>query len=186
MSVKVLLLAPVMALMSLGVTLVALDHSASYRSPLSGAEPPPPRARALEDLAAWRVAKAEEEARLAELLANLNTGTMVELGGEIVHGRGLCFNCHMVGAEGHAVIGPNLDGVGARAGQRIEGMGDVEYLTQSLYDPKAFVVEGRTAGMTAVNEPPIGLSDLDVLMVVAYLQSLGGTPTVGPDTVLEH
>jgi len=30
------------------------------------------------------------------------------------------------------------------------------------------------------------LSDLDILMVIAYLQSLGGTTTVTPETELSH
>lgn len=186
MSFKLLFLAPPVAIITLSVTLALLDHGASYRTPLAGAAQNPPRVQALADLAAWRVARAEEEARLAELLANLDTEIMVELGREIVHGRGLCFNCHRVGPEGHATTGPNLDGVGTRAGHRVEGMNDVEYLTQSLYNPKAFVVEGHVPGMTPVNEAPMSLSDLDVLMVIAYLQSLGGAPTVGPDTELEH
>jgi len=29
-----------------------------------------------------------------------------------------------------------------------------------------------------INRPPIGLTDQEILTVIAYLQSLGGTPTV--------
>jgi hypothetical protein len=32
--------------------------------------------------------------------------------------------------------------------------------------------------MPAINRPPIGLTDQEILCVIAYLQSLGGTPTV--------
>jgi hypothetical protein len=32
--------------------------------------------------------------------------------------------------------------------------------------------------MPPVNKPPIGLTDQEILCVIAYLQSLGGTPTV--------
>jgi hypothetical protein len=32
--------------------------------------------------------------------------------------------------------------------------------------------------MPPVNKPPIGLTDNEILCVIAYLQSLGGTPTV--------
>jgi hypothetical protein len=32
--------------------------------------------------------------------------------------------------------------------------------------------------MPEINKPPIGLSDEEILTVIAYLQSLGGTPTV--------
>src|SRR5688572_28219762 len=32
--------------------------------------------------------------------------------------------------------------------------------------------------MPVINRPPIGLTDQEILCVIAYLQSLGGTPTV--------
>ena len=32
--------------------------------------------------------------------------------------------------------------------------------------------------MPPINKPPIGLTDQEILCVIAYLQSLGGTPTV--------
>ena len=32
--------------------------------------------------------------------------------------------------------------------------------------------------MPVINKPPIGLNDQEILCVMAYLQSLGGTPTV--------
>jgi hypothetical protein len=57
-------------------------------------------------------------------------------------------------------------------------MNDVEYLAQSLYEPTAFVVAGFPPAMPAVNLPPIGLTDQEILCVIAALQSLGGTPTV--------
>ena len=172
------------AIAGLVATLLLLDHTAAYRSPFAGSEPRPPRADTLVELESWFQAKAAEEVRIAELLANLDTSTMVDLGRDIVHGRGLCFNCHRVGAEGQGTQGPDLDGVGARAGERVAGMSDVDYFTQSLFEPNAFVVEGFPNAMTPVDEPPISLSELDALIVIAYLQSLGGTPTVGPETEL--
>jgi len=181
-----LFIGPPAALAALALTLAGLDRGFAYHPPLAGGEPSPPRARALADLETWRRAKAEEEARMRELLANLDTPKMVEIGREIVHGRGLCFNCHRVGAEGNGKQGPDLAGVGARAGTRVPGRSDIDYLTQSLYQPRAFVVDGYPAAMTPADKPPISLSDLDVLMVIAYLQSLGGTATVTPATKLER
>src|SRR5260370_10093220 len=32
--------------------------------------------------------------------------------------------------------------------------------------------------MPPINKPPIGLTDQEILCVIAYLQTLGGTPTV--------
>jgi len=183
---RAVLLVPPAGLAVLGLTSVLLEHTQAYRSPLSGPEPRAPRAAALDDLAAWHEAKAFEEARLQELLLNLDTEKMVMLGKEIVHGRGLCFNCHRVGAAGAGQQGPDLDGVGARAKTRIPDMTDIEYLTQSVYEPRAFIVEGYPSAMTPVNEAPMSLNELDILMVVAYLQSLGSDPTITPETELVH
>ena len=47
-----------------------------------------------------------------------------------------------------------------------------------MYEPDAFVVPGFNPGMPTINRPPIGLTDQEILCVIAYLQSLGGTPTV--------
>jgi hypothetical protein len=57
-------------------------------------------------------------------------------------------------------------------------MSDVDYFAQSLYEPDVFVVPGFNPGMPTINRPPIGLTDQEILCVIAYLQSLGGTPTV--------
>ena len=47
-----------------------------------------------------------------------------------------------------------------------------------MYEPRAFVVPGFPPAMPEINKPPIGLTDQEILCVIAYLQSLGGTPTV--------
>ena len=54
----------------------------------------------------------------------------------------------------------------------------MEYFAQSLYEPDTFIVPGFNPGMPAVNKPPIGLTDQEILCVIAYLQTLGGTATV--------
>jgi mono/diheme cytochrome c family protein len=109
--------------------------------------------------------------------SDLTTADLVGVGREIMEGKGLCRTCHTIGQSG-ALRFPDLEGIGARAASRIAGMGDVEYLAQSLYEPDAFIVEGFNPGMPVVNKPPIGLTDQEILSVIAYLQSLGGTPTV--------
>ena len=47
-----------------------------------------------------------------------------------------------------------------------------------MYEPDAFIVPGFNPGMPVINKPPIGLTDQEILCVIAYLQTLGGTPTV--------
>ena len=109
--------------------------------------------------------------------ADLTTPEMVEIGREIAGGKGLCMTCHTIGQTG-ALRFPDLSGVAGRAATRVPGMSDVEYFAQSIYEPDSYIVEGFNPGMPVINVPPIGLTDQEILVVIAYLQSLGGTPTV--------
>ena len=106
-----------------------------------------------------------------------------KVGLEVMNGKGLCFTCHTMGKKGTLRF-PDLEGVGARAGSRIAGLSDTDYLAQSLYEPDKFIVEGFNPGMPQISKPPIGLTDDEIRAVVAYLQSLGGTPTVTSETQL--
>jgi hypothetical protein len=109
--------------------------------------------------------------------ADLTTPEMVEVGREIAEGKGLCRTCHTIGQSG-ALRFPDLAGIAGRAGERVPGLAALDYLAQSLYEPDAFVVPGFNPGMPTINRPPIGLTDQEILCVLAYLESLGGTPTV--------
>ena len=109
--------------------------------------------------------------------ADLTTEEMVEVGRGIAEGKGLCRTCHTVGQTG-ALRFPDFAGVAARAQTRVPGLSDIEYFAQSMYEPDSFIVPGFNPGMPAINRPPIGLTDQEILTVMAYLQSLGGTPTV--------
>ena len=109
--------------------------------------------------------------------ADLTTDQMVTVGREVMDTKGLCFTCHTIGRSG-ALRFPDLAGVDERAKTRVQGLSDVDYFAQSLYEPEAFIVPGFNPGMPVINRPPIGLTDQEILCVIAYLQSLGGTPTV--------
>jgi mono/diheme cytochrome c family protein len=111
------------------------------------------------------------------LRSDLTTADMVKVGREIMEGKGLCLTCHTIGKSG-ALRFPDLDGIGSRAQSRVPGLTDVDYLAQSMYEPDTYIVQGFNPGMPAINKPPIGLSDQEILCVIAYLQTLGGTPTV--------
>lgn len=113
--------------------------------------------------------------------SGMSSADMVKVGREIMEGKGLCLTCHTIGKTG-ALRFPDLDGVGTRAKTRVAGLSDVEYFAQSLYEPTAFVVPGFPPAMPPVNQPPIGLTDKEILCVIAALQTLGGTPTVTLDT----
>ena len=109
--------------------------------------------------------------------SDMTTADMVKVGREIMDGKGICLTCHTVGKSG-ALRFPDLGGIGAQAKSRVAGLSDVEYLAQSLYEPTAFVVPGFPPAMPPVNQPPIGLTDQEILCVIAALQTLGGTPSV--------
>ncbi len=118
--------------------------------------------------------------------AEMTTDDLVAVGQELANGKGQCLiGCHTIGQSGPMRY-PDLDGIGSRAGSVIEGLSDVQYLAQSLYDPNSFIVPGFAQGMQAIDEPPIGLSDDEIKAVIAWLQSLGGTPTVTLDTDLSY
>ena len=117
--------------------------------------------------------------------ADLTTADMVKVGREIMDGKGLCFTCHTIGKSG-ALRFPDLDGIDTRAKTRIPGMSDIDYMAQSMYEPDAFIVPGFNPGMPAINKPPIGLTDQEILCVIAYLQTLGGTATVTLQTTHKY
>jgi len=120
-----------------------------------------------------------------EMKANMSTDEMVKVGRQIMEGKGMCFTCHTVGKQGPLRF-PDLQGVGDRAKSREPGMNDVQYFEQTLYEPNAFIVPGFNPGMPVINKPPIGLTDQEILTVIATLQSMGGTPNVTMDTKLAH
>jgi hypothetical protein len=109
--------------------------------------------------------------------SEMTTADMVKVGREIMEGKGICLTCHTIGKTG-ALRFPDLGGIGATAKDRVPGLSDVEYLAQSMYEPTAFVVPGFPPAMIPINQPPIGLTDQEILCVIAALQTLGGTPTV--------
>src|SRR5919202_1232355 len=111
------------------------------------------------------------------LRSDLTTADMVKIGREIMEGKGLCLTCHTIGKSG-ALRFPDLAGVDVRAKSREPGLSDVEYFAQAMYEPNAFIVPGFNPGMPTINKPPVGLTDQEILCVIAYLQTLGGTPTV--------
>jgi hypothetical protein len=108
---------------------------------------------------------------------DLTTADMARIGRQIMEGKGVCLTCHTIGKTG-ALRFPDLAGVDVRAKTRVPGLSDVEYFAQSMYEPTAYVVAGFPPAMPPINQPPIGLTDQEILCVIAYLQTLGGTPTV--------
>jgi mono/diheme cytochrome c family protein len=121
-----------------------------------------------------------------KLAATMTTGDLVNTGKSIVEGKGSCLTCHTIGKTSGPFRFPDLAGVGSRAATRIPGMNDLQYFADTLYHPNDFIVPGFSPGMPTINKPPIGLTDDEIRAVIAYLQSLGGTPTVTMTTVIPY
>jgi mono/diheme cytochrome c family protein len=121
--------------------------------------------------------------QVVNIAKDVTTAQMVEIGKGIFEGKGLCHTCHKIGGSGPARF-PDLAGIGERAATRIPGMSGLAYLAHSIYEPDSFIVPGFIKGMPTINKPPIGLTDDEIKAVIAYLQSLGGTPTITMATQL--
>lgn len=115
------------------------------------------------------------------LKKDMSPDEMVKTGRQIMEGKGLCFTCHTIGKSG-ALRFPDLQGIGGRADKAVPGLNDVQYLAQSIYDPDVHIVQGFIKGMPAINKPPIGLTDQEILTVIAFLQNEGGKVSVAMDS----
>lgn len=111
---------------------------------------------------------------------NVTPAQLVAAGEKIFSEKGQCTTCHGIGRAGR---GPDLAGVGARAGTRKPGTKASAYLVESLLNPSAYVVEGFPNIMPNVSKPPIGLNRSELWATAAYLESLGGTVDVKLDDV---
>jgi cytochrome c2 len=115
--------------------------------------------------------------------AGISQEEMAVLGEQTFSGNGGCAVCHRIGSIGARA--PDLAGIGSRAAERLKEAGytgkaaDVEgYIRESLEDPCGYVVEGYECIMPVIDEPPTNLSPVEMALVIAYLQSLGGEITV--------
>jgi len=122
---------------------------------------------------------------VVEISKDVGPAEMVEIGKGIFEGKGICATCHTIGKSGSLRF-PDLQGIGARAASQIPGYTGLDYLAESLYEPDVFLVSGFNKGMPIINKPPIGLTDDEILTVIAYLQSLGSTPSVTMETKLVY
>ena len=104
----------------------------------------------------------------------------VEAGKAIFNGKGSCYSCHTLNPSAPPSRGPDLTDIGAGAATRKPGMDAKAYLIESLYDPAAFLVHGYGKTMTPAWKPPISLSNLEIEVVIAFLQSQGGAVDLTP------
>ena len=110
--------------------------------------------------------------------AKLSEDEMIEAGERVYSTKGACGICHAIGRKGSR--GPDLNGVGLRAASRKPEMSAKDYLLESLLKPSTYLVEEYTPMM-----PPMAgiLTPGEIMVTVAYLQSLGGNVDITPDNV---
>jgi len=106
---------------------------------------------------------------------------LAQVGRGIAEGKGLCLTCHTIGKSG-ALRFPDLQGIATRASDRIPGLDSLHYMARSIYHPDEYIVPGFNPGMPKIDKPPIALNDQEIVAVIAFLQSLGGTPSVSLET----
>ena len=108
---------------------------------------------------------------------------LVDAGKKLFFGKGQCALCHSL-EKTEAPRAPIMLGRGAKRTR--------EYIYESMVKPKAFIYKQYAmagpskffpAQMPRINKPPVGLSETEMLAVVAFIQSLGGKVTVEPEEV---
>ncbi len=107
--------------------------------------------------------------------ASVTPEQLVAAGEKIFNEKGQCTTCHGIGRAGR---GPDLAGVGGRAGTRKPGTTVKAYLIESLLDPGAYLVQSFSNIMPKIDRPPIGLNRSELWAIVAFLESQGGTVDV--------
>ena len=118
-------------------------------------------------------------------VASIKTANdMAVIGQKIFFSKGQCALCHSIGPS-EAARCPDLKGIGAKLSR--------EFIYESLTQPQAYIYldyrhEGPPkeypARMPHINKNPIGLSNNEILSVIAFLQQMSGEPiTVSPSEI---
>jgi mono/diheme cytochrome c family protein len=118
-------------------------------------------------------------------VASIKTANdMAVIGQKIFFSKGQCALCHSIGPSESARC-PDLKGIGAKLSR--------EFIYESLTQPQAYIYldyrhEGPPkdypARMPHINKNPIGLTNNEILSVIAFLQQMSGEPiTVSPSEI---
>ena len=118
-------------------------------------------------------------------VASIKTANdMAVIGQKIFFSKGQCALCHSIGPSESARC-PDLKGIGAKLSR--------EFIYESLTQPQAYIYldyrhEGPSkdypARMPHINKNPIGLTNNEILSVIAFLQQMSGEPiSVSPSEI---
>lgn len=109
------------------------------------------------------------EPTAAPVLPVADEGDPVGLG-RVIFLTSACADCHTISGLSDGTVGPPLDGLADRAGDRVPGLSAEEYIRQSLLEPSAYVVEGYDDLMPANIAEEFSEEEFENLM--AFLLSL--------------
>ena len=111
---------------------------------------------------------------------------LAAIGQKIFFSKGQCALCHSIGPSESARC-PDLKGIGAKLTR--------EFMYESLTQPQAYIyLDYRHGGppkqyparMPFINKNPIGLTNNEILSVIAFLQEMSGEPiTVSPSEITQ-
>lgn len=120
--------------------------------------------------------KADEKVDLGTITTDQD---LVNVGRKIFFGKGQCALCHTLGGDGRGKC-PDLEGAGGRLTRAFiyETLTKPEEYVRLDFDPAE--PKKYPARMPAINQPPIGLNEQELLTVIAFVQSQGGKITVNP------
>lgn len=114
----------------------------------------------------------EETALAGEEIAVLATPTPVAIDpatrGQAVYVTAGCGACHVIDGVSAGQVGPSLNEIGTIAATRIEGYSAEEYITESIVEPNAYLVEGFQPNLMPQTFG-VQLSGMELEDLVAYL-----------------
>ena len=79
-----------------------------------------------------------------------------------------CITCHSL--DGSELVGPSMQGIGARAGKEVQGQSAEQYIRNSIVEPNSHAAEGYATGVMPGYQGVV--SDTQLNDLVAYLLSL--------------
>jgi mono/diheme cytochrome c family protein len=79
-----------------------------------------------------------------------------------------CIECHSL--DGSDELAPTMLGLSDRAGERVPDLSAVDYLRQSIVDPRAYVVEGFLNNMPTSLQYILIEEDIDALVAFMLMQ----------------
>lgn len=118
----------------------------------------------------------------------LTMDSFIAMGEKLYHGKGTCTLCHNKLGRAPDLLAFNVEKTALERIKDSRYHGDAKdaegYLRESMLQPSVYVVEGfgkkgsndTESPMSAVDKPPIQLSEVEVSAVIAYLQNKDGNP----------